>query len=91
MGIQVIPMNYSGVKYDIIDKAIECIQQSGLTYKVCPFETVIEGESEKVMALILKIQECCYQNGCEELITNIRIHSKQNKDVLISEKLYKYE
>jgi len=46
VAIQVLPSSKKEHPYSIVDKAIEVIQKSGLKYKVCPFETVIEGEIE---------------------------------------------
>lgn len=87
--IQLLPLITSQNKYVIIDKAIELIQQSGLQYKVCPFETVVEGSSEAVYALIEKIQKQTLLAGCDELLINIKIHAA-NRPLSFSEKLEKY-
>jgi len=73
----------------VVDKAISLINDSGLHYKVCPFETVLEGNSDKVYALIRNIQETILRSGCEELILNIKIHAA-NRDLAFEEKLEKY-
>jgi uncharacterized protein YqgV (UPF0045/DUF77 family) len=88
--IQLLPLITTEEKYLIIDKAIELINKSGLIYKVCPFETVVEGESDRVYALIQKIQSEILKNGCDELILNIKIHAA-NKDLHFQEKLQKYQ
>jgi uncharacterized protein YqgV (UPF0045/DUF77 family) len=88
--IQLLPLITTEEKYLIIDKAIELINKSGLIYKVCPFETVVEGESDRVYALIQKIQSEILKNGCDELILNIKIHAA-NKDLHFQEKLKKYQ
>jgi uncharacterized protein YqgV (UPF0045/DUF77 family) len=88
--IQLLPLITTDERYLIIDKAIELINKSGLIYKVCPFETVVEGESDRVYALIQKIQSEILKNGCDELILNIKIHAA-NKDLHFQEKLQKYQ
>jgi len=88
--IQLLPLITTEDKYLIIDKAIDLINKSGLIYKVCPFETVVEGESDRVYALIQKIQSEILKNGCDELILNIKIHAA-NKDLHFQEKLQKYQ
>ncbi len=75
MGIQVVPLETKVNKYDVIDHAIGIIQQSGLKHIVTPFETVIEGEEEKVYNLLKEIRNACYNFGCDELLINVRIHS----------------
>src|SRR3954470_11829729 len=87
--LQLLPLDHSGNKYDIIDKAIALIKESGLNYKVCPFETVVEGESDDVYALIQKLQQSTLKNGCAELLLNIKIHAA-NKDLFFDDKLKKY-
>ncbi len=76
--IQLLPFPENGSKIALIDEAIELIEKSGLNYQVCPFETVVEGSSEAVYALIQKIQENCLKSGCKELLLNIKIHAANN-------------
>ena len=87
--IQLLPLVTHEHKYTVIDKAIELIKNSGLNYKVCPFETVVEGSSQKVYALIQQIQEETLKGNCQELILNIKIHAA-SRDLSFSEKLEKY-
>jgi uncharacterized protein YqgV (UPF0045/DUF77 family) len=88
--VQVLPQSKLKHPYDIVDKAIEIIQQSGLKYQVCPFETVIEGEYFTVIQLIEKLQDACYSAGAENLICNIKIQSSVNENVTIEDKMHKY-
>jgi uncharacterized protein YqgV (UPF0045/DUF77 family) len=87
--IQLLPLKGEGDKYATIDKAIAMISNSGLTYKVCPFETVVEGESDAVYALIRRIQDETLRNGCDELLINVKIHAAK-RDLAIEEKVGKY-
>jgi len=87
--IQLLPIGAKENKYDVIDKAIALIQKSGLNYKVCPFETVVEGETEEVYGLIRNIQTETLKHNCNELLINIKIHAA-TKDLSFSEKLEKY-
>ena len=87
--IQLLPLKTNEERYAVVDKAIELINKSGLNYKVCPFETVVEGESKSVYDLIQQIQTDILKTGCDELILNIKIHSA-NRDLAFQEKLAKY-
>jgi len=87
--IQLLPLQTQEKRYDVVDKAIALIQASGLNYKVCPFETVVEGNTETVYQLIQNIQTEILMHGCDELILNIKIHAA-NRDLRFSEKLEKY-
>jgi len=91
LAIQVLPRSSKVGTYELVDIAIEMIQKSGLKYKVCPFETVIEGQYDEVMPLVKAIHEAVYAGGAEEMITNIKIQTRNNQDVFIAEKMDKYE
>lgn len=89
--IQVLPRSATKGTYELVDLAIELIQQSGLNYRVCPFETVVEGSFDEVMQLIKEIHKVVYAGGADEMITNIKIQTRHNQDVFIEDKMSKYE
>ena len=89
--IQVLPRSSTKGIYELVDLAIEIIQHSGLKYRVCPFETVVEGSYDDVMRLIKEIHEAVYGGGADEMITNIKIQTRHNQDVFIEDKMSKYE
>lgn len=91
IALQVLPKAEGKDSYKIVDKAIEIIQKSGIKYKVCPFETVMEGEYDELMAIVKKVHEACYQAGTETMMTYIKIQSSANSDVTIGDKIDKYE
>lgn len=91
VAIQVLPRSARVGTYELVDKAIEAIHKSGLKYRVCPFETVVEGYYDEIMILIKEVQEVIYSNGADEMITYIKIQTRYNQDVLIEDKMNKYE
>ena len=91
LAIQVLPRSSKKGTYELVDVAIELIQKSGLKYRVCPFETVIEGCYDEVMTLVKDIHEAVYAGGAEEMITNIKIQTRYNQDVFIDDKMNKYD
>jgi len=91
VAIQVLPRSAKIGTYELVDKAIEVIQKSGLNYRVCPFETVVEGYYDEIMTLLKEVQEAVYDHGAEEMITNIKIQTRYNEDVLIDDKMNKYD
>ena len=91
VALQVLPTSTGINTYDLVDIAITEIEKSGLTYKVCPFETVIEGTFEEILPLVERIHDKLYSNGTEKMMCYIKIQSSKNQDVLISDKMQKYE
>lgn len=91
LALQVLPQSDDLHPYQIVDKAIEVIAQSGLNYRVCPFETVIEGSWTEVMAVVEAVHEACYSNGTTQMMTYIKIQSSRDKEVTIADKMEKYD
>ncbi len=89
LGIQVVPIANAQKGYSIIDQCIEKIQSSGLSYTVTPFETVLEGKYQEIMTLVNALYELAISKS-DELVINIRIHAKNGRDVLASDKTDKF-
>lgn len=88
--IQVLPLKHSNDIYKIVDKAIEVIINSGLKYKVSPFETVVEGYYGEIMDVFKKAQIICFEAGTDSLLTMIKISSKKSSDVHFEDYIAKY-
>lgn len=89
--IQLLPGDKKDIAWEIIDKAIRLIEDSGLTYKVCPFETVVEGRFKEITHLIEKIRDLCFISGAEDILINLKLQMGNNKDIFIQDKMNKYE
>jgi len=90
IALQVLPTSKNIHPYKLVDEAIEVIANSGLRYKVTPFETVMEGSYDKIMEVIKQAQDACYKAGAESMMTYIKIQSSR-EDVSIDDKMEKYE
>ncbi len=91
IAIQILPFTTSREMYDIVDLAIKVIEESGLKYRVTPFETVIEGKYDEVMEVVTAAQAICYEAGADSLLCNLKIQSHSNIDVSIEDKTGKYD
>lgn len=89
--IQVLPSSKEKHPYEIVDIAISVIEKSGLRYKVCPFETVLEGSYDEVMKVIKSIFESCLQENIDSVFSYIKIQMSKNNDVAIEDKMQKYD
>lgn len=90
LALQVLPQAEGKNSYDLVDQAIQVIAESGLTYKVCPFETVIEEKYDELMDLVKRVHEVLEENGTEKLMTYIKIQTVFQQDVTIDDKMQKY-
>lgn len=89
LGIQIVPIANPDEGYPIIDACIAMIQESCIQYQVTPFETVLEGPYEELIALVNKLYSLALSKS-EELVINIRIHAKNGLDVFGSDKTDKF-
>jgi len=90
LALQIIPKSDKHDLYMLVDKAIQVIQDSGLKYEVCPFETVLEGKYGEILEVVKRAQAACFEAGAEELLVNIKIQVRKDGDVSIEEKTGKY-
>jgi uncharacterized protein (TIGR00106 family) len=91
VAFQVLPRSKDKSTYELVDVAIEVIKRSGIKHRVCPFETVLEGDYNEIMSLIKKVQEELYAHGTETILSYIKIQSAANHDVTIEDKMEKYD
>lgn len=92
IAIQVLPKSVAGDEMlRIIDKVIEYIKSTGLNAVVCPFETVIEGDLDKLMDIAKECMKICIKEGAASLLTNMKIAYNPKGGILtIDEKISKH-
>ena len=90
IALQILPSSSSKHPYSIVDEAIAVIANSGLKYRVTPFETVIEGNYDRVLEVVKQAQKACYNAGADSLMTYVKIQTSKG-DVCIEDKMEKYE
>jgi len=89
--LQILPVVQDRHPYEWVDEAIAVIQQSGITYEVGPFATVIEGTYAAVMQVINDVNEYLYSKHCNEWICNVQIQLRSNGDITGDEKTAKFK
>lgn len=91
MAIQCLPLS-GGSREEIwalVDKAIEVIDRSGLSYTVYPMETVVEGPLERLIEVAKEAHLAVVQASGGTVSTHIKLVS--GKDIGTSEeKVRKY-
>jgi len=90
LGLQIVPKSKNQESYDLVEKAIEVIQDSGVKYEVTPFETVMEGPQEELMAIALHAQQAVFNAGAEEVLIYYRLHVRKDANVSMEEKTEKF-
>ncbi|RPD38158.1 thiamine-binding protein [Chitinophaga barathri] len=91
LALQILPQVPSEQVYAVVDEAIAVIQQSGVKYRVCPFETVMEGPYDLLMDIVKRTQEVCFKAGAGQLLVYIKIQNNSAGPVTIEDKTGKYD
>jgi uncharacterized protein YqgV (UPF0045/DUF77 family) len=90
LGVQIIPKSKNLDSYWLVDQAIQVIQKSGIKHLVTPFETVMEGTQNELMAIAKDAQQAVLDAGADEVLVYYRMQIKKNEDVSIEDKTAKY-
>jgi uncharacterized protein YqgV (UPF0045/DUF77 family) len=91
LGIQIVPKSKTLDSYTLVDKAIAVIQKSGIKHVVTPFETVMEGTQDQLMAIAKKAQEAVLDAGADEILVYYRMQIRKDTNVSIEDKTGKYQ
>ena len=92
LAIQVLPMSAAKDELlGIVDKVIAYIKSTGLKTVVGPFETVIEGDFDRLMDIAKESQLLCIREGAADLLTYMKVAYNPGSGTLsIDEKIEKY-
>ncbi|MFY0600854.1 MAG: thiamine-binding protein [Cyclobacteriaceae bacterium] len=87
LGIQIIPKSKTDDNtYELVDHAIEIIQNSGVKHMITPFETVMEGKYDQLMEIADQAQKAVLNAGADECLVYFRIHYRKDAPVSFEEK-----
>jgi len=75
--------------YETVDKVIELIRNSGVKYTVGPMETTMEGDLDRLLAIVKDAQQVCISAGAKRICSVIKI-DYGIEGVTIDEKVGKY-
>lgn len=74
VSIQVLPKTPSGESsIPFVDRAIAIIDQSGVSYRVGPLETTMEGELHQLLEIVGKINEAMVNEGCPQVMSQVKV------------------
>lgn len=75
VSIQVLPKTPNGESLiPFVDRAISMIDQSGVSYRVGPLETTMEGELHQLLEIVGKINEEMVNQGCPQVMSQVKIY-----------------
>lgn len=90
IAIQVLPSVEKDKVIPIVDKVIEYIKSTELSYFVSPFETTVEGDYETLMEIVKNCQLICIREGAPEVMSYVKIMLSQTGVWSIEKKVSKH-
>ena len=85
-----MPKVKDGNTVAVVNKVIEIIKKSGVKYKVCSFEMVMEGPYDRLIQIVGDAQKICLDADVEEALISIKIELRPHRDVTIEGKTSRY-
>ncbi|MCX7913415.1 MAG: MTH1187 family thiamine-binding protein [Thermodesulfovibrionales bacterium] len=86
----IVPIGVGSSLSDKLAIVLKIIDESGITYRVNPMGTVVEGTWEETMDLIKKCRDALMETE-ERIIINIKIDDRKSKHNAIEEKIASVE
>lgn len=86
----IVPIGVGSSLGERLSLVLKIIDESGMSYKVNPMGTVIEGEWEDTMDLIKKCRDELMKND-ERVLISIKIDDRKSKSGRINEKVASIE
>lgn len=88
IALQILPLSQDINRLAVIDKVINYLQDQPVKQVVTPFETVLEGDWEELMAILKKAIELAGEEA-DNIFANVKIN--YGEILTIDEKLEKYD
>jgi uncharacterized protein YqgV (UPF0045/DUF77 family) len=89
--IQVVPLEKSTSAMEIVDRSIEIIQKSGMSYSVSAFETNVDGTWEDIISLLTSLRNQLKKEAVEDALINVKLQISNGKSVVGEDKTRKFK
>lgn len=91
LSIQILPHTPNGESViPYVDRAIGIIKATGLPYRVAPLETTMEGDMDRLLAVVKDMNEAMAEMGCPSVISQIKIYYNPKDGASMGRLLEKY-
>ncbi len=86
--VSIVPIGTGGTSVSgYVAGALDELKKSGLTYKLTPMGTIIEGDLDAVLAVIKAMHETPFAKGIERVYSTIKLDDRRDKDAHMDDKV----
>ena len=86
----VLPVGTGVSLSPIIARVLEIVDKSGVTYKINPMGTVLEGSWDEVMSIVKQCHTEAMKDA-ERVVTSVKIDDRKGKEIRIKKKIESLE
>jgi uncharacterized protein (TIGR00106 family) len=86
----IVPIGKGASVGSDVAKVLKIVDKSGLSYKLNPMGTVVEGSWDDIMPLIKKCHQAVMRGG-ERVVTSIKIDDRKKRRNMIESKMESLE
>ncbi|MFC5532360.1 thiamine-binding protein [Cohnella yongneupensis] len=73
-----------------VDRAISIIKESGVTYRVGPMETTMEGDLDTLIDIVKRMNDAMFEMGSPQVLSHIKLAINKAGEASIARQLKKY-
>jgi len=85
--ISVVPVGTGKASIsEFVVKAVEIVKASGLRYELSSMGTNVEGDVAKILDVVRKVHEACFEMGAVRVLTTLKIDDRRDKPLSIESK-----
>lgn len=74
-----------------VAEAEKIIRNSGIKSQLTPMATILEGDLDKIMELIIKVHNEVFKQGALRVVTKVEIDDRRDKDLTMGGKIRSVE
>lgn len=83
--VQIVPVGTNLPSFSsFVSEACRAAARSGVSYRVTPMGTVLEGPLEQVLPVAQRMHEAALQAGAARVVTNLTIDDRTDKPMSMS-------
>lgn len=86
--VSIVPAGPAGASISrYVAHCLDILEESGLTYELCPMGTVIEGDLDRILETIRAMHEGTFGGEVVRVLTSIKIDDRRDKELSMEGKL----
>ncbi len=71
-----------------VAQALDVLEEAGdLKYQLTPMGTVIEGDLDMIMGVVVKMHRSAFTDGCVRVVTTVKIDERRDKPQRMADKV----